>query len=152
MLSCVDGVNAQNNWLPNSGTHIMKTDIRTGLVYHPDYLKHDAGEYHPETAQRLLSIIKGLKEAGLWDKVVHLDPVPATVEQIAYVHNKDYIESVKGFCERGGGALDLDTGVSRESYSVALLAAGGCITAAGAVVDVPSRVVRESPESIGKAP
>ena len=57
--------------------------------------------------------------------MIHLEPQPASIEQIEYVHEKNYVESVKRFCDNGGGQLDPDTQVSKESFNVALLAVGG---------------------------
>ncbi len=44
------------------------TEPSTGIVYDPIFLKHDQPG-HPETAKRLESIIAGLKEKGLFEKV-----------------------------------------------------------------------------------
>lgn len=44
---------------------------------------------------------------------------------MALVHDPSYVDKVKTFCERGGGALDLDTFVSSASWEAALTAAGG---------------------------
>lgn len=45
--------------------------------------------------------------------------------ELALVHDASYVEMVKIFCELGGGALDMDTFVSPESWEAALTAAGG---------------------------
>jgi len=42
---------------------------------------------------------------------------------------------VKAICERGGGYLDIDTVLSRDSYDAAMMAAGGAITAVNAVMN-----------------
>lgn len=113
----------------------MKTETRTGFVYHPDYLKHDAGAFHPESPQRLKAIVDGVKNSGLWDKLVHIAPSPASVEQVQYIHTENYVKFLQEFCLRGGGNLELDTGVSKDSYDVALLAVGGVLKALDAVLD-----------------
>jgi len=118
------------SWIDN-----MKSEIRTGFLYHPDYLKHDPGESHPEKSGRLTAIVNGIKNSDLWEKLVHLDPLPATVEQVEYVHDREYVEALEEFCARGGGAVGLDSGVSRDSFDVALLAVGGSIRAVDAVMD-----------------
>jgi acetoin utilization deacetylase AcuC-like enzyme len=112
----------------------MKTEVRTGFVYHPDYLKHDPGAWHPERPERLTAIVNGIKDSSFWEKLVHLDPLPATTDQVEYIHNEDYVEALREFCARGGGLMDLDTGVSRDSFDVALLAVGGVIRAIDAVM------------------
>ena len=107
----------------------------TGLVYHPDYLTHAMPPGHPERPERLAAIVEHLRETGLWDAAAHIEPTPATVEQVARVHGTDYIATVAEICERGGGLLDMgDTPVCRASYGVALLAAGGLLRAADAIV------------------
>jgi acetoin utilization deacetylase AcuC-like enzyme len=113
----------------------MKNKKRTGFVYHPDYLKHDAGPFHPESPQRLKAVVDGVKNAGLMENLVQLEPSPATVEQVEYVHTGNYVKFLQEFCSRGGGNLELDTGVSKDSYDVALLAVGGVIKAINAVLD-----------------
>ncbi len=107
----------------------------TGLVYHPDYLAHVMPPGHPERPERLAAIVEHLREAGLWDAAAHIEPTPATVGQLARVHRSDYIATVAKTCERGGGLLDMgDTPICRASYDVALLAAGGLLRAADAIV------------------
>lgn len=112
----------------------MINENHTGFVYHPDYLKHDPGLRHPERPERLTAIVNRLKESSYWEKLMHLEPLPATVEQVEYVHNRDYIEALRDFCARGGGFIGLDTVVSRDSFQAALLAAGGVIKAIDAVM------------------
>jgi len=103
----------------------------TGLVYHPDYLTHAMPPGHPERPERLAAIVEHLRETGLWDAAAHIEPTPATAEQVARVHGTDYIAAVAELCERGGGLLDMsDTPVCPASYDVALLAAGGLLRAA----------------------
>ena len=107
---------------------------KTGLVYHPDYLKHKTGFSHPESPERLSACLKALKDSQYYEKLHKIDPTPATIDQIAYVHDRDYIQFVKTSCERGM-MLDYDTTVSKDSFDVALLAVGGALRAADAVMD-----------------
>ena len=106
---------------------------RTGIVYHPDYLKHDTG-YHPERKERLLSIISYLKETGMIENLELTIPRPASLEEILYVHSKEYIEKVKRHSQLEM-QLDPDTILCKDSFDVALLAAGGAITAVDSVLD-----------------
>lgn len=107
--------------------------MTTHLVYSDIYLAHDTGQ-HPENAQRLSRTIAYLKATPLWDKVKHLAPRPATVDEIAYVHNPNYIKNIKDFCASGREYLDADTAVSASSYEAALNAAGGVLNAVDAVM------------------
>jgi acetoin utilization deacetylase AcuC-like enzyme len=106
---------------------------RTGIIYHSDYLKHDAG-HHPERKERLLSIMDHLKETGRMEKMELIKPRPACIDEIQYIHSKEYIEKAKTYSELER-PLDPDTVLSRDSYNVALLAAGGAITAVDSVMD-----------------
>ncbi len=51
------------------------------------------------------------------------------------MHHLGYVDSVERFAARGGGYIERDTVASRDSFQVAL-------SAAGAVVDAAKRVVR----------
>jgi acetoin utilization deacetylase AcuC-like enzyme len=116
----------------------MPEQVRTGLVYHPDYLKHVVPAWHPEQPGRLTAIVDHLKAAGQWDQVAHIPPRAATVEEVALVHTPGYIAQVQEACENGGGMLDWgDTPVVPASYEVALLAVGGVLAAVDAVLGIP---------------
>jgi len=106
---------------------------RTGIIYHPDYLKHDTGS-HPERKERLLSIIAHLKETGMLEKLELVEPKSARIEEIRYIHHEDYIEKARRYSDLEM-PLDPDTVLSRDSYEVALLAAGGAITSVDSVID-----------------
>jgi acetoin utilization deacetylase AcuC-like enzyme len=43
------------------------------------------------------------------------------------VHDPAYVDMIEAFCSMGGGALDMDTIVSAESWDAALTAAGGVL-------------------------
>jgi acetoin utilization deacetylase AcuC-like enzyme len=97
----------------------------TSIIYHPDYLLHETGN-HPERKERLLAIMQLIEESGI--NVRKIEPEPASIEQIRYVHNPEYIEKVKYHSEHEI-PLDPDTVVCNASYHAALLAAGGAICA-----------------------
>ena len=107
----------------------------TGLVYHPDYLKHDPGEDHPESSKRLSSLMSYLEKKPFWTKLKSIIPYPATVEWLETVHNPEYIKLVEKMCKNGGGMLDPDTRVGKDTFQIALLAAGGIMAAVDAVMN-----------------
>lgn len=114
----------------------MKKKMRkTGLVFHEDYLRHQAGAGHPERAERLESIMKYLAETKLLNKLVRIAPDPAELDWIVTVHARDYIDFVRQACEQDYRFLDADTGICADSYRIALLAAGGAMAAADAVME-----------------
>jgi len=105
---------------------------KTGIIYHPIYLQHETG-FHPEKKERLVAILEAIESSGL--KVDFITPTPATVDQVAAVHGRRYIDQVRVICEHGGGHLDVDTVLSGDSYEAALMAAGGTIAAVDAVLE-----------------
>lgn len=114
----------------------INPDIKqqTGFVYHSDYLLHTMGDWHPERPQRLSSIVEHLKKIEFWDTLIHIQPYSADVKWIETIHTPEYIKSVEDACSLGFYQLDADTAVNKDSYRVALLAAGGALAAADAVM------------------
>ena len=106
---------------------------KTAFVYHPDYLNHDTGPEHPERPDRLRASLAALQQSDVWKQLHHIDPIPATVEQIAYAHNPGYSEHIRQSCE-SAVPLTYDTPVVQESFDIALLSTGGVLCAAEAVV------------------
>lgn len=106
---------------------------KTGIIYHPDYLKHYTGQ-HPERKERLLSILAHLKETGMIELLELIEPGHAELEEIQYIHTPEYIEKARRYAEREI-QLDMDTVMCKDSFNVALLAAGGAIAAVDAVLD-----------------
>jgi acetoin utilization deacetylase AcuC-like enzyme len=103
------------------------------LAAAPELDHHDTGPGHPERRARLHAALDGIAEAGLSDAVVQLEPRRATEEELELVHPASYLESVRSFCETGGGALDPDTIVREGSWDTALLAAGATLAAIDAL-------------------
>ena len=86
------------------------------LIYNSIFLDHDTG-MHPENKKRLIAL-GDLAETE----------VESGEQYLSLVHNEDYIQRVKKFCEEGGH-LDNDTIVSRKSYEAAVHAVGATIQA-----------------------
>ncbi|HOT07339.1 MAG: Histone deacetylase domain protein [Methanosaeta sp. PtaB.Bin039] len=95
---------------------------RTALIYHPAYLLHETRE-HPERKERLIVALQRIEASGLDPERV--TPEPASQMQVEAVHSRRYIQQVMDICEQGGGHLDVDTVLSRDSFRAAVLAAGG---------------------------
>ena len=107
---------------------------KIGIIYHPDYLIHSHAQ-HPERKERLEFINAALQENLILDKIVRIDPLPATIEYIALIHDRKYIQSIEEACQSGRGFLDMDTYIVPDSYRVALLSAGGVLTGLKAILD-----------------
>lgn len=110
----------------------MKPEL--GFVFSEKYLLHETGN-HPENKGRLTAILEAVEKSGLGPRLLRIDPVPATEEQIALIHGKDYIRSVQRAWDEGHRRLDPDTAICRESFSVALLAAGAAVGAVDMVLN-----------------
>jgi len=106
---------------------------KTALIYHEDYLKHDAGPGHPERRERLVSVMDYFRNGGILERVGTLTPSPCSDEDLLRVHKKEYVEFIRAMCARGGGPIDADTFAQADTYDIGKLAAGG-VMLAGEVV------------------
>jgi acetoin utilization deacetylase AcuC-like enzyme len=108
--------------------------MKTGIVYDPIYLEHDL-RGHPENRQRLETILRVLDEHGMRERLAAVAAVPVSMERLERCHTRSYVEQVERVARSGGGHLDADTYVRPASYEAALMAAGGVVEAARAVLD-----------------
>ncbi|SFS66583.1 histone deacetylase family protein [Halostagnicola kamekurae] len=115
--------------------------------YSEDCLAHDPGSRHPETPDRLRAIRERLKKKH---GVEYVEPDPATIDTIAAVHDREYIESVDEFCAEGGGNWDPDTTAVEESWDAIRRSAGSACWAADAALEGEDG--RKTPFSIGRPP
>lgn len=93
---------------------------------HPNCLKHDPGPDHPETPARLHAVLTRLRI----DATVELrEGKLASPSELLAVHPEQYLSSLEAISARGGGALFLDTVLSRDSWAAARGAAGAVIAA-----------------------
>ncbi|MGH7906408.1 MAG: histone deacetylase family protein [Candidatus Binataceae bacterium] len=108
--------------------------LKTAVIADRRYLNHSAGRGHPESPQRaaiMIDMVMGLKRDGL--QVIA--PREATLTELALCHRHDYIATVARTAGLERYDFDPDTHTSSESFQTAILAAGGVITAAEAVLD-----------------
>lgn len=109
-----------------SGTALFLDDL---------FLEHHTGRSHPESPSRLVSIREKLEKQSYAGKFRQLERRFARPEEIALVHDIEYVRSLEPFCKSGGGYLDGDTPVSEKSYDAALLAAGSGLAASDALLN-----------------
>jgi acetoin utilization deacetylase AcuC-like enzyme len=92
------------------------------LVSHASFADLHPTGAHPERGERLrvlLEAFPGFENAR-----------PATVDEIAAVHDREYVETVRHLSSRGQPTLlDMDTLCTATTYEAALLAAGAAIRA-----------------------
>ncbi|UCD56735.1 MAG: histone deacetylase [Candidatus Hydrogenedentota bacterium] len=107
---------------------------KTGLVYHPIYMEHLPGSWHPERPERLTAIVQAIEEAGLKDILLNLTPSACPREYLAAVHTERLIRSIESLCGPTTQHIDADTAVSEKSFEAALFAAGAGIVAADSIM------------------
>ena len=110
----------------------------TVLFTDPIFLEHDTGR-HPESAERLRSILAKLTERKLDQDRPHGKVVAATPEQLLRVHSAGHIARVERFCRDGGGRIEADTVCSRRSYDAAIRAAGSACAAVDEILRAESK-------------
>ncbi len=99
------------------------------IFYSERFLNHHTGYGHAERPARLTSIVEALKTTDFAERLDWRHPTAAPQVAIAKAHTPSYIEAVNAMADAGGGYLDPDTPISRESYEIALLAAGAWLNA-----------------------
>lgn len=95
------------------------------------YIQPDGSAESPESKRRFKNL---MERSGLYDKLQLIKPNPATEKQLQYFHTSAHIERVKHLSKSGGGDCGVLANVGNGSYEIAVLSAGGAITAVEAVV------------------
>ena len=111
------------------------------VATHGSSLKHDTGERHPEHPERVKAVHRGVLGSGL--DIVEIEAPRIDRSELAVAHDASYIEMIEAYCSLGGGALDMDTVASPDTWEAALTAAGG--------VRVLTEELRERSDSTGFA-
>lgn len=107
---------------------------RVGLFDHPLFLEHETGPGHPERPERLLAFARGLREAGLSDRLIARQAAEADAAAILRVHSDALLRDLEA--SRGQRvAFDPDTPAGPRSFEAALLAAGAVTGAVDALLD-----------------
>ena len=97
--------------------------MAVAFISHPDCRKHDMGAHHPECPERLAAIEDRLIASGLAAVVEHHEAPLASLDDIARVHPRDYIEQLREAApERGIVHLDPDTAMNPHTWQAALRA------------------------------
>ncbi len=107
--------------------------LRVGVVRDERYLEHKPGLVHPESPGRLRSVYRML-DRYFADRLIMIEPEPATLEDLELVHTPAYIDQILGTVGRDFTALAPDTYLSARTYEAAWLAAGGGIKAMESVM------------------
>jgi len=122
---------------------------RFGYCFDPRMLGHDAGSLyaarddgsrvlvadHPSSARITAGIDRVLAASGFVGRCVPLAAIAATLEQLARVHDRDYIALVERLDRLGEGDAGQGAPVRRGSYLAATLAAGSAALAVDRILD-----------------
>ncbi|EON14957.1 MULTISPECIES: histone deacetylase family protein [Pandoraea] len=109
--------------------------MATGFYTHPDCIRHEMGEWHPECPERLRAIEDQLI-AGRIDGLLERREAPAADEaSLRLVHTQAHIDFIRdNIPESGYFPIDPDTLLNPYSWRAATRAAGAAIAATDAVI------------------
>lgn len=108
--------------------------MSTLIFTHPSYEHHENGPGHPECPERIRTVWQTLGKAP-FDALERREAGEATVDELARVHERSYIEMVlSSVPEQGYTHLDGDTALSPGSRPAILRAAGAVRDAVDAIV------------------
>ncbi|NPU99042.1 MAG: histone deacetylase [Candidatus Omnitrophica bacterium] len=110
------------------------------VVYSDRFKEHDTGR-HPENAHRMDAIINLLQKSLPPESVLWKEPRHTAGEELAWIHEKSLIQSIKDLAETGGGSVDPDTVVSPASFEIACLSAGAGLAGVDAIFNREARRV-----------
>jgi acetoin utilization deacetylase AcuC-like enzyme len=114
--------------------------MKTALIHHPIYQKHDTGFGHPETPRRYEVVMNALRnDVNLWGNLLEITPGQAPRGIIQAAHTKEHFRRVETAFENGFEMLDADTAISMHSFDAALYGAGGACRAVDAVMSGEAR-------------
>jgi acetoin utilization deacetylase AcuC-like enzyme len=130
---------AVRNFLYHCKLVIQKSKKETRLlpafITHPDCLKHEMGDFHPECPARLGAITDHLLIKGLLDYMSAHDAPLATEQQLARAHTLGYVRELEALVPQEGYAqVDPDTAMNPHSLQAALRAAGAAVLATDLVL------------------
>ena len=109
--------------------------MATAILTHPDCALHEMGEGHPESPQRLKSILAALESSGLAPRLAMHEAPAAQREHLERVHHSEHVDFVFGAAPaQGYSYLDPDTSMNPKSLSAALRAAGAVVSATDMVM------------------
>jgi len=110
--------------------------MRTAIVHHPVFEKHDTGPGHPEKAERYATVMNALRgDAELWQAALEIEATEVARGYVQACHSPQHFKHVEQVVRDGSGYLDSDTVVSVHSLEAALRGAGAACQAIDALMD-----------------
>jgi len=116
---------------------VKTRDMSTAIYSHPDCLRHEMGEWHPESPARLQAIADQLINSHIDDLLEHREAPLAALSDIERNHSRNAIGIVRDNVPQAGDyyPIDGDTSLNAYSWQAALRAAGAAVAATDAVID-----------------
>jgi acetoin utilization deacetylase AcuC-like enzyme len=109
--------------------------MKTALIHHPIYQKHDTGAGHPETPRRYEVVMDALKkDQKFWESLHEIEAAPISKGVIKPRTRRSILSKSNQAFADGVQYLDADTIVSMHSFDAALYGAGGACNAVDAVM------------------
>lgn len=101
----------------------------TAFIYSKDYLKYQFGPSHPFKPIREKYTLDLIRQQNIFNgSAKHLQPQPATKDNLLNTHTEEYIDYVERMCQRGEGYLDFgDTPATKGLFEGACSVVGGSI-------------------------
>lgn len=111
----------------------------TAYATHPRYAEHDLPG-HPESAERIRAVWRGLAESGLTARLQPLHVRALDADAALSVHTAGYLELLRRVSEKNSSTstvthLDSDTYAGPDALAIALLSAGGAVGAVDSVLN-----------------
>ena len=91
----------------------------TLLYLDPLFCDHQTGN-HPEHPDRITTLIQHLQETKIIRRCTQIPVTPVSLKLLQNTHLPQYVDQVRELSEQGGGPIERDTLVSRQSYNVTL--------------------------------
>ncbi len=100
----------------------------TGFLSDTRFIEHDTGPGHPECGERVATTMRYLQQHQWFSDIKQIESKFAQIDDILTVHDKQFIKRAEEVCRSGNSYLDsIDVNVCRDSFDIALLAAGSAI-------------------------
>jgi len=114
---------------------VFEFQMKTALIHHPIFEKHNTGIGHPETPLRYDVVMKALRgDKKLWENLNEITPEKASKGLIQAAHTPQHFKLVESAFAEGLDHLDADTSISMQSFDASLFAAGGAVSGVDAVM------------------
>jgi acetoin utilization deacetylase AcuC-like enzyme len=115
-------------------------DVTTAISADPICREHLQGREHPERPERFDAVVGALRESGLMQKLMPLDPRAATDDELALCHTPAYLRIARHDVDAGYPYLSTgDTDIGPNSWEVAARATGAALNAVDAVLEGRAR-------------